>query len=312
MSSTLPPPASNQPFWNVSAVEAGELSLPVGMFIPSPAAAAKLTAPSLSFLLRHSASSAAMVFDLGMRKDYEHYPPAVVNRIKTLFQPVAVGQDVRESLEKGGLPADAVTHVCLSHVHWDHIGDATPFRRARFLVGAAARPVLAQGFPHDPHSLFASGFLPEERTTYLDPHNTDTSDAHADAKWAPVGPFPRALDFFGDGSLYVVDAPGHMPGHLNVLARTSADGGWVYLAGDSAHDWRLVTGEAGIPQVKDAATGRVMAAHADIPAAEAHIARIRALYQGNPRVRVLLAHNAEWYKENKGGAVYWPGGFQSL
>ncbi|KAI1792448.1 hypothetical protein LXA43DRAFT_1060712 [Ganoderma leucocontextum] len=37
---------------------------------------------------------------------------------------------------------------------------------------------------------------------------------------------------------------GTRPG--NLLARTAADGGWVFLAVDSAHDWRLLTGEAGM------------------------------------------------------------------
>ncbi|TFY83892.1 hypothetical protein EWM64_g121 [Hericium alpestre] len=54
MTPTLPPPSPNQPFWTISAVEAGELSLPVGLFVPTPYAAAKAAAPSLSFLLRHS------------------------------------------------------------------------------------------------------------------------------------------------------------------------------------------------------------------------------------------------------------------
>ena len=47
--------------------------------------------------------------------------------------------------------------------------------------------------------------------------------------------------------LYVVDAgDGHVAGHINVLARTSEDGGWIYLAGDSAHDRRLLTGPLNI------------------------------------------------------------------
>ena len=127
---------------------------------------------------------------------------------------------------------------------------------------------------------------------------------HTHLLYSPFGPFDRALDFFGDGSLYIVDAPGHLPGHVNVLARTSADGGWVYLAGDSAHDWRIITGE-------DRIATQPMCIHADKEQAEAHIARIREL-RANPRVRVLLAHDVPWYEENKGGDAYWPGEIKSL
>ncbi|KAM5476938.1 hypothetical protein MauCBS54593_000209 [Microsporum audouinii] len=37
-----------------------------------------------------------------------------------------------------------------------------------------------------------------------------------------IGRF-RAMDFFGDGSFYLLDAPGHAEGHLCALARTTAD-----------------------------------------------------------------------------------------
>jgi hypothetical protein len=55
------------------------------------------------------------------------------------------------------------------------------------------------------------------------------------------------MDLFGYGSLYIVNAPGHLPGHLNLLCRTG-DRNFVYLAGDSCHDPRLLTGELEIAE----------------------------------------------------------------
>ncbi|KAJ5385600.1 hypothetical protein N7517_003511 [Penicillium concentricum] len=54
-----------------------------------------------------------------------------------------------------------------------------------------------------------------------------------------IGGF-RAHDYFGDGSLYLLDSPGHCAGHLSALARTtssSAEGGtsFVFLGGDICH-----------------------------------------------------------------------------
>jgi len=131
-----------------------------------------------------------------------------------------------------------------------------------------------------------------------------------DVQWKPLGPFPNALDFFGDGSLYIVDAPGHLPGHVNILARTSADGGWVYLAGDSAHHWRLITGEAKVAVSYDQ-SGNMICAHADKEVADITIGRIQVLYK-MPRVKIMLAHALQWWQENKGGSSFFPGHIESL
>ena len=59
--------------------------------------------------------------------------------------------------------------------------------------------------------------------------------------WTRVGSFPRAADVFGDGSLWVVDAPGHCVGHVMGLVRVKIGGegegedDWVLLAGDCFH-----------------------------------------------------------------------------
>lgn len=47
----------------------------------------------------------------------------------------------------------------------------------------------------------------------------------------------RAVDFFGDGSFYLLDTPGHAVGHMCGLARTTAapDATFVFLGGDCAH-----------------------------------------------------------------------------
>ncbi|KDR78197.1 hypothetical protein GALMADRAFT_65036 [Galerina marginata CBS 339.88] len=290
---SLPNPAADQAFCNVSALEAGLLDLPDALFITNAEEGHVTVAPSLSFLLRHSQKGTHLVFDLGIRKDWENYPPVVVDRIKATYL-VEVKQDVVESLEKGGLSPAKIDYVCLSHCHWDHIGNTLPFTNSTFLVGSACQSLFKAPYPQDPMGRFSSDLLPPGRTRFL-----DTSD------WDPIGPFPRALDFFGDGSLYIIDAPGHLSGHVNILARTSNDGAWIYLAGDSAHHWNLITLEsqvAGHPH---------SCAHEDKEAAEKHIRHIHALWK-LPRVQVLLAHDEPWYKKNKDGDSFWPGIIESL
>jgi glyoxylase-like metal-dependent hydrolase (beta-lactamase superfamily II) len=52
--------------------------------------------------------------------------------------------------------------------------------------------------------------------------------------WQAFGPFERAWDHWGDGSLWLIDAPGHAPGNLIAAARLE-NGHWIVMGGDCAH-----------------------------------------------------------------------------
>jgi glyoxylase-like metal-dependent hydrolase (beta-lactamase superfamily II) len=142
--------------------------------------------------------------------------------------------------------------------------------------------------------------LPEGRSFELsDPSDTSaktheietapgTLDLHR--PWIKYGILPQTLDIFGDGSLLVVNAPGHLPGHINLLAQTSG-GHQVYMAGDAFHDRRLLTGEKSIGEWQDA-HGHVCCIHADREQAEETIARIRQLQRQG--VEIISAHDTEW------------------
>lgn len=46
----------------------------------------------------------------------------------------------------------------------------------------------------------------------------------------------RAFDFFGDGSFYLLDTPGHAIGHLSGLARTTTNPDtFIFMGGDLCH-----------------------------------------------------------------------------
>ncbi|KAI0829907.1 Metallo-hydrolase/oxidoreductase [Trametes gibbosa] len=294
---SLPPPSTNQAFVDISALDAGGADTPLSWVLAGAKEDERITLPALGFLLRHSIKRDNLVFDLGIRSDWQSLPPALLKYvIDILTFRIIDGQDAVAALAKGGLQPTDITHVCYSHLHFDHTGDSAPFTNATFLVGEGARVVAADGYPGNPNAPLASDLLPQSRTTFLDP-----------SSWPPLGPFPHALDFYGDGNAYIVDAPGHFPGHINLLARTSADGGWIYLAGDTAHHWALINGEDTIGK-----TTHYGCAHGDVAEAEAHIGRVRALMKENSRVRVILAHDAPWYELNKDGAAFWPGKIESL
>lgn len=105
-----------------------------------------------------------------------------------------------------------------------------------------------------------------------------------------MGELSATLDLFGDGSLYIVDSPGHLPGHINLLAHVGEDR-WVYLAGDACHDRHIMRREKEIGEWHDS-QGRLCCIHADRSRAEETIQRIRDLEEMG--VEVIFAHDVEW------------------
>ncbi|KAF8502995.1 beta-lactamase-like protein [Hysterangium stoloniferum] len=282
---TLPPPKADQPFIIISALEAGVLDFPTHIFVKDVPKDEVHTVPSLSFSLRHSQSNAHLLFDLGLRKDVENFTPSTQELIKETM-PVQIPQDVSESLIKGGIQPKDVTTIVLSHLHFDHVGDHKLFPNATFITGEGSRAVLAEGYPSEPSSEQLADSVPVDRTRFLS----------ADDFTSAIAGFPHTYDYFGDGSLYIIDSPGHMRGHLNLLVRTSAAGTWLYLGGDTCHDPRLL---------KDIHR-TTEEAHDDLTVAKAHLGRVSAL-RGLKGVQVLVAHDWEWYENNRGSDAFLPG-----
>jgi hypothetical protein len=70
-------------------------------------------------------------------------------------------------------------------------------------------------------------------------HATEKAEELA-GPWGPLGPFEKAMDYFGDGSFWIVQAAGHMPGNCLSVARLKS-GDWICLGSDCCHS-RLVRG----------------------------------------------------------------------
>ena len=175
------------------------------------------------------------------------------------------------------------------------------------------------------HAHFEADLLPEGRVVELpraetlDPATTmhgatngatgekdDRSMADLrSARWQPLAIFPQAIDFFRDGSLYLIDAPGHLQGHTNMLARIGPKK-WIYLAGDACHDRRILTGEVGIATWEND-EGKVCCIHSDVDGTEKTLERIRALGLVSDEVEVILAHDVDWVEDKANEARFWPG-----
>lgn len=308
---------------SVHVLSCGHFTLPEYQFVHPVSRYARKSVPSLAFLIQHRQASTGttvrVVFDLGLRKHITGYATPIQKHIETR-QPLTTDPDVTKSLAKGGLKPAEIDYVIYSHVrrlaqtllalslievtqvHWDHIGEPHDFPTSTFVVGHGALDLLngASSSLRGGHSFFEPDLLPEGRTVELpDPLKTPLRSSRSDhtagevdfsRSWAASGNLPRTLDVFGDGSLLVVDAPGHLAGHVNLLARC-ADGHQVYMAGDACHDRRLLTGEKSIGEWDDA-HGQTCCIHADLKQAKETIERIRTLEQQG--VEIIFSHDVEW------------------
>ncbi|KAI1785392.1 beta-lactamase-like protein [Ganoderma leucocontextum] len=269
----LPPPAADQAYCDISAVDSGRIyGAPLRPLVDAAKDDERANLPCLAFVLHHSRTCETFLFDLGIRPDLENLRGAGARASQMGMK--LEGRDIPAALEKGGLPRADVKHVAISHIHYDHTGVPRAFPNATFLLGAGAKPIIEALDPDSDSTIYAID-VPFERTHFLD----------STAEWARSVPSP---------------AP-------STSTETGAYGGWVFLAADSAHDWRLLTGGAGVGHHH-----KWGCVHEDPAKAQETIERIKALV-GYPRVRVLLAHDVPFVNANAAdGRGYWPDKIESL
>jgi len=201
--------------------DARALSVPAkGFMNPVLAGHEVFHGPVLAFLVEHAATGRRIMFDLGVRKDPENAAPRVAEMF-TAGVVMLVDRDITEQLVENGVELDSISAAIWSHSHFDHIGDMSKFPASTDLVLGPAT-VLEAHTVNPKSSLLESDFSGHK----LVPLNFEESSLE-------IGGF-KAVDFFEDGSFYVLDVPGHLAGHVCGLARVTSSS-FVLLGGDACH-----------------------------------------------------------------------------
>lgn len=161
-------------------------------------------------------------------QDKEAYATAVKDTLFDQVQITGPKTSLTDQLrEYDGGNADTINAIIFSHAHWDHCRPfKTDFPNAKAYFGPCTYEYCAPGHLVDPTSLWDGRFF--------DPTNSTEPSEALSCPWIPFDPFERAMDYFGDQSFRVIQAPGHMPGNLCACARLES-GDWVLLGSDCCH-----------------------------------------------------------------------------
>lgn len=125
---------------------------------------------------------------------------------------ISPGPGVAAQLAMLGITPADIRFLSISHGHWDHSGSAGLFGRSTWIVNPDERAAMFDDESRATQSMDDYGALESADTVLI-------TDDH---------------DVFGDGSVQIIQAPGHTPGHTVLLVRL-ADTGPILLSGDLWH-----------------------------------------------------------------------------
>jgi len=159
-----------------------------------------------------------LLWDTGAVPD-ENWKPTGSPVVHKLVLPDGQGRQVtirtplKAQLSASGYSPAQVTHLALSHHHWDHTANANAFARATWLVRQSERDAMFADKLAGTVTPMTYSALKTSKTVVV------TADEH---------------DVFGDGTVILKSAPGHTPGHQVLYVKLAKTGG-VVLSGDLYH-----------------------------------------------------------------------------
>ncbi|MDB4077109.1 N-acyl homoserine lactonase family protein [Porticoccaceae bacterium] len=153
------------------------------------------------YLIRHPQGD--LLWDLGLPDALVGIGPQTEGIFTTTLERTLI-----EQLADIGLTAQDIEFISISHSHFDHSGQAALFPESQWLVN-------------------------KNEFDYM--FSTDTNKAQ-NAAFAELSNSIHTgnLDVFGDGSVMILELPGHTPGH-SVLQVNLTESGPVLLTGDLYH-----------------------------------------------------------------------------
>ena len=126
---------------------------------------------------------------------------------------ISVPNTLAGQLADLGITPTDIEYLSVSHSHFDHMGNAGQYAGSTFIVN---------------ENEYAHLFRDEAR------NDAQSFAAYSALENAEMIKFTGEYDVFGDGSVTIIDTPGHTPGHT-VIQLELDNAGTVLLTGDLYH-----------------------------------------------------------------------------
>jgi glyoxylase-like metal-dependent hydrolase (beta-lactamase superfamily II) len=195
----------------VYAMHGGGEKADMACFDPfHPEVGTTIDIPYFFYLVEHDEGK--VLFDTGGHPQLIDEPERRLGAAADVFElTMKPGDDVVSRLGQIGVAPADVTHVALSHLHYDHAGGVEFFPESEHLAHE-----LELEFAYDPPIY--------QKDIYL------RQDFDCGVSWTAVG---DELDVFGDGRVVLFATPGHTKGHQSMLVKL--DDRALILAADAAY-----------------------------------------------------------------------------
>jgi glyoxylase-like metal-dependent hydrolase (beta-lactamase superfamily II) len=184
------------------------------------------------------------------------------------------GKPSADQLASLAYPPSSLRGILLTHAHWDHSSGVPDFPGVPVLVTAEERRFIHEG-----------GWI----TAIARSAGEERYEEYGFEGGEYLG-FPRSHDFYGDGSVVVVPAPGHTPGSVIVFLNLPS-GKRFALVGD------LVWQREGILEREERPWLQRSLADGDAQAVAQGILRMASLKARTPDLILVPAHDARGFAE---------------
>eukprot|EP01084_Bolivina_argentea_P288468 495110_1 len=229
-------PQLSPPFVKVHAINTGTISMNESIVIENGSKDVSIDMTCLCFLIQHPSHS-PLLFDLGLSTELSKPNYGTLWKHSLFFNLFNIKIDPKfKSLShciqtRFGYDAKDIKNIILSHYHWDHCGDPKDFPDATLIIDKETCKVQNAGCCRRMKQGFWGFEIPKDiATKYIE--------------WTPnctFGPFDKCKDLYGDGTIFIIDAPGHVLGHVMLIAK--CEDGWTLLAADGVYSSESYNGD---------------------------------------------------------------------